>query len=253
MVDRFRSRGAARGAEGASARRGCELLRELAEEGVPLEELRRAVAEDRLALLPVERVLGGRAATPRPRWRSGRASMPSSCSGSGARSGWPVDPDEGRRSPDRDVEAAKRVEALRDGGDPGGGHARGLARDRDDDVAARGGARAPDRRGVRCARATRARGRAAVRRGAEGLGPLIGQTLAYVFDCTCASRSATTWFGAPRLSAGRRTAADEIAVASPTWSASPSWASAGARGAGRGHRPAGRAGGRRGRAARCGW
>jgi adenylate cyclase len=39
------------------------LLDELHDEGVPLEELRRAVAEDRLALLPVERLL-----TSEPRW-----------------------------------------------------------------------------------------------------------------------------------------------------------------------------------------
>jgi adenylate cyclase len=36
-----------------------ELLDELHEEGVPLEELRQAVEEQRLALLPVERLLGG--------------------------------------------------------------------------------------------------------------------------------------------------------------------------------------------------
>src|SRR5205085_5341655 len=44
--------------EGArSARR--VLLERLHGDGVPLEELRGAVAEDRLALVPVERVLGG--------------------------------------------------------------------------------------------------------------------------------------------------------------------------------------------------
>ncbi len=37
----------------------CQLLEELADDGVTLEELKRAVAEDRLALLPVERVLSG--------------------------------------------------------------------------------------------------------------------------------------------------------------------------------------------------
>ena len=36
-----------------------ELLEELAADGVPLEDLRKAVEEDRLALLPVERVLEG--------------------------------------------------------------------------------------------------------------------------------------------------------------------------------------------------
>src|SRR5947209_8029046 len=37
-----------------------KLLEELANDGFSLEELKNAVAEDRLALLPVERVLGGR-------------------------------------------------------------------------------------------------------------------------------------------------------------------------------------------------
>jgi adenylate cyclase len=46
------------GVEDEAARRARRaLLDELDEEGVPLDELRRAVAEDRLALLPVERVL----------------------------------------------------------------------------------------------------------------------------------------------------------------------------------------------------
>src|SRR4051795_10417772 len=46
------------GLEGEPARAARRaLLDELHEEGVPLDDLRRAVAEDRLALLPVERVL----------------------------------------------------------------------------------------------------------------------------------------------------------------------------------------------------
>jgi adenylate cyclase len=43
--------------EAREARR--TLLQELADDDVPLDELKQAVAEDRLALLPVERVLGG--------------------------------------------------------------------------------------------------------------------------------------------------------------------------------------------------
>lgn len=45
---------------GGAARAGREaLLRELLDDGVPLQQLRDAVAHERLALLPVERVLGG--------------------------------------------------------------------------------------------------------------------------------------------------------------------------------------------------
>jgi len=47
------------GIEGQQRRAREQLLERLATEGFTLEELRQAVAEDRLALLPVERVLGG--------------------------------------------------------------------------------------------------------------------------------------------------------------------------------------------------
>jgi adenylate cyclase len=45
--------------EGADRDARVDLLEQLADAGVELDELRRAVQEDRLALLPVERVLGG--------------------------------------------------------------------------------------------------------------------------------------------------------------------------------------------------
>jgi adenylate cyclase len=48
------------GLEGPERAAREQLLTELADDGFSLEELRAAVAEDRLALLPVERVLGGR-------------------------------------------------------------------------------------------------------------------------------------------------------------------------------------------------
>jgi adenylate cyclase len=58
MID-FKAEGLLDGVEGEAreARRG--LLEQLAEEGVPLEELREAVAGGRLTLLPVERALAG--------------------------------------------------------------------------------------------------------------------------------------------------------------------------------------------------
>lgn len=48
------------GLEGADRDARVQLLEKLADDGVGLDELKAAVAEDRLALLPVERVLGGR-------------------------------------------------------------------------------------------------------------------------------------------------------------------------------------------------
>jgi adenylate cyclase len=56
----FAAAGLLDGLEGDERRAREQLLTRLADEGVGLDELTAAVAEDRLALLPVERVLGGR-------------------------------------------------------------------------------------------------------------------------------------------------------------------------------------------------
>jgi adenylate cyclase len=56
VVD-FAAQGLLDGLEGEAREARERLLTELHDEGVPLEELRTAVEEDRLALLPVERVL----------------------------------------------------------------------------------------------------------------------------------------------------------------------------------------------------
>jgi adenylate cyclase len=56
----FAAEGLLDGLDGEERRAREELLERLSGDGVPLEELRAAVDEDRLALLPVDRVLGGR-------------------------------------------------------------------------------------------------------------------------------------------------------------------------------------------------
>src|ERR687888_243130 len=56
----FEAEGLLRGTRGKAREARRELLEELAADGVPPEELRRAVEEDRLALLPVERLLEGK-------------------------------------------------------------------------------------------------------------------------------------------------------------------------------------------------
>src|SRR5438270_6130414 len=56
----FAAAGLLDGLEGDERKAREQLLERLAAEGFSLEELRAAVAENRLALLPVERVLGGR-------------------------------------------------------------------------------------------------------------------------------------------------------------------------------------------------
>jgi adenylate cyclase len=55
----FEAEGLLRGTRGRNRQARLQLLTELAADGVELDELRRAVAEDRLALVPVERRLEG--------------------------------------------------------------------------------------------------------------------------------------------------------------------------------------------------
>ena len=55
----FESEGLLEGVEGRAREARLKLLRELADEGVPLDELRVAVEEQRLAVIPVERILSG--------------------------------------------------------------------------------------------------------------------------------------------------------------------------------------------------
>jgi adenylate cyclase len=54
----FQAEGLLEGLDGEAREARLELLRGLADDGVALEELRQAVEEDRLVLLPVERALG---------------------------------------------------------------------------------------------------------------------------------------------------------------------------------------------------
>jgi adenylate cyclase len=59
----FEKEGLLKGVRGKARQARLELLEQLAGDGVPLEELKRAVEEDRLAILPVERVLAGEGPT----------------------------------------------------------------------------------------------------------------------------------------------------------------------------------------------
>src|SRR5258705_13764420 len=59
MAIDFEREGLLKGTRGSAREARRKLLEELADDGAPLEDLQRAVEEDRLALLPVERFLGG--------------------------------------------------------------------------------------------------------------------------------------------------------------------------------------------------
>ena len=115
----FEAEGLLKGTRGKARQARRELLEELAADGVSLEELRRAVEEDRLALLPVERVLeaeGRRYTAAEVAERTGvdaellrrnRLAL-----------GLPDPGPDEEAFTDEDLEAAKRMGALREAGLP---------------------------------------------------------------------------------------------------------------------------------------
>jgi adenylate cyclase len=115
----FEAEGLLEGLEGRDRTARLELLEELAADGVPLEELKRAVADERLALLPVERVLAGEG----PRYTAAevaeRAGLePEFLLRQRQALGLSVPDPEAAEFTDDDLEAAKRARALRDAGLP---------------------------------------------------------------------------------------------------------------------------------------
>ena len=106
--------------EGEAREARLALLEQLAADGVPLEELREAVAAGRLALLPVERALAGDGAPLHARARSPRssASTSSCCAASAPPSASPTPTPTSRAATEADLEAARRMKAFRDAGLP---------------------------------------------------------------------------------------------------------------------------------------
>lgn len=118
MID-FEAEGLLDGLEGQARADRLALLEQLAGEGVPLEELREAVAAGRLTLLPVERGIAGDGARYSPReiaeLSGGDLDLLQQAS---AALGLPYpDPDE-RTLHEADLEAARRVKAFLDAGLP---------------------------------------------------------------------------------------------------------------------------------------
>jgi adenylate cyclase len=104
------------GLEGEARAARERLLRRLAGDGVPREELARAVEEDRLVLLPVERELRGE-----PKYT--RAEMASECGLDATildtmrrAIGLPSLPEDAREFGDADVEGARRLKQVLDAG-----------------------------------------------------------------------------------------------------------------------------------------
>jgi len=115
----FEREGLLKGTRGKAREARLDLLQELADDGVSLEDLRQAVSEDRLALLPVERVLEGegrrytaaevgeRAGVDEDLLRRNRLAL-----------GLPDPGPDDAAFTEEDVKAAKRIAALRGAGLP---------------------------------------------------------------------------------------------------------------------------------------
>jgi adenylate cyclase len=118
----FEEEGLLEGLEGNEREARRKLLEELAEDGVSLEELRTAVAEDRLALVPVERVLSGGTEKLTAAEVAERAGVEVDFLKREWRAlGLALSDDDVAAYTQRDVEAAERVQILRDAGVPDDG------------------------------------------------------------------------------------------------------------------------------------
>jgi adenylate cyclase len=119
MAIDFEREGLLRGTRGKAREARRKLLEELVEDGVPLDELRRAVEEDRLALLPVERFLEGAG----PRYTleevANKAGVDrESLVRNRAALGLPPPDPEAPAATDEDVEMARRIKTLLEAGLP---------------------------------------------------------------------------------------------------------------------------------------
>jgi adenylate cyclase len=209
----FQAEGLLKGKRGKAREARAELLSELVSEGATLEELRRAVEEDRLILLPVERLLEGGG----PRYTSAEVAERVGIEIEVLRFlrraiGLPT-PREGEAAfTEADVEAARRVKAMLDAGLPV------------DEML-----EVTRAMGVSMSQVTAASrglvGRAMVRPGdteldvarrylaaAQALRPLMGPTLEYFFDLHLREQLRNDAFGGAELAAGRAARSEDVAA-----------------------------------------
>jgi adenylate cyclase len=115
----FEAEGLLDGLEGRAREGRLKLLRELADRGVSIDELREAVAENRLALVPVELILGGgerRYSAPEVAERAGID--PDFLKRQWKAVGMALVDDDQPAYSERDIEAAERLGVLREAGVP---------------------------------------------------------------------------------------------------------------------------------------
>ena len=222
----FEGEGLLEGLDGSEREARLALLRELEADGVGIEELREAVQQNRLALLPVERVLSGEGPCYTPRQVAELSGVELDLLQDLFRAmGLPrVDPDETGLD-EHDLTSARRLRTIREAGIADRGHRRHVAGDGDGDGEHRRGHPGGPRPDPDPPRGRRAGRRAALRdvgagprpRGRRG-DPVRPQPPAPRPDPP--RRDGRRW----RLRRRSR-AAPRSASASPTWSASPSSAS----------------------------
>jgi adenylate cyclase len=119
MAIDFEAEGLLQGTEGAEREARLRLLEELTEDGVALDELRQAVEDDRLALLPLEKVLEGEGRRYTVEEVAELADIDVDLLRRLQQAlGFPA-PEPGERAfTDEDVSSAKRMKAFRDAGIP---------------------------------------------------------------------------------------------------------------------------------------
>jgi adenylate cyclase len=210
----WEAEGLLEGLEGDARTARKRLLDELLDEGVELDELRTAVAEDRLALIPVERLLSG---------GDERLTLDEAAERAGVKADFlardwralgmalPADRD-ARIYTERDVEAARRVAALVEGGIPEASVleiARLLGMTMSSLAAA-------NRRVIADAFLREGDNEYDVAKRfegvAEGFLPIMGETLSYVLGLHLREQIRHDAFGLTELATGRPAAADDVTV-----------------------------------------
>jgi adenylate cyclase len=209
----FEAEGMLEGLEGEARAARERLLAELAADGVELEELRTAVAEDRLAVLPVERILSGGGERFTADEVSERAGVDREFIDLEWRAlGMALSDDDAAVYTEQDVEAARRVGALLDAGIPEEGVleiARLLGMTMSQLAAA-------NRRLIANAFMSEGDTEYDIAKRFELAGqafmPLIGETLSYVLRLHLLEQIRHDAFGLAEVSSGRAPAADDVTV-----------------------------------------
>jgi adenylate cyclase len=211
MTIDFEREGLLKGTRGRAREARRELLAELAEDGVPLEELRHAVEEDRLVLLPVERVLDAEGRRYTAAEVADRVGVePDVVRSLRQATGLPVPHDDEAAYTEADVEAARRVEAMLDAGLPLDEllevtRAMGVAMSQ---VSA--ASRAIVGTSVLDAGVSELDAARGYRDAARVLRPLMGPTLEYVFDLQLLEQIRSDAVGLSELTEGRPMASEEL-------------------------------------------